>query len=34
MNEGATFPYRICQKPVLRQIAWRVQNGPMTEKGL
>ena len=33
-----TFPYKtaklLCQKPMLRQIAWGVQNGPITKNGV
>ena len=33
--ENVTFPYKtLRQKPVLRQIEWGVQNGPITKNGV
>ena len=36
MNESATFSHTelTCQNPILRQIEWGVQNGPITKNGL
>ena len=29
-----TFVTLLCQKPMLRQIVWRLQNGPITKSGV
>ena len=35
MNENAPFPYKTAlAKPMLRQIKWGVQNGPITKNGV
>ena len=32
--EDTSFPFKTaCQKPMLRQIKWRLQKGPMTKSG-
>ena len=32
-NTSFPFPKLLCQKPILRQIEWRLQNGPITKSG-
>ena len=33
--ENTPFPFKLlCQKPMLKQIEWRLQNGPITTSGI
>ena len=33
--ENTPFPFKLlCQKPMLKQIEWRLQNGPITKSGI
>ena len=34
MIENTPFPFLLCQKPMVRQTEWQLQNGPITKSGV